>query len=93
MSQEQPEAGRTPDRERIVPVGSRRRGPRMVPFLVTGAILGAIVGIIVDLTGPSSQVASAGQEVIVLGGAGALVGATLGAIVYLIAEWNSLRRL
>ncbi len=65
----------------------------MVPFLITGAILGAIVGIIVDITGPSSQIASAGQEIIVLGGAGALVGATIGALIYLIADWNSLRRL
>ncbi len=93
MNQEQPDTSPQVDREHVVPVGSRRRGPRMVPFLVTGAIVGAIVGIIVDVTGPSSQIASAGQEIIVLGGAGALVGAALGAIVYLIAEWNSLRRL
>lgn len=64
----------------------------MVPFLVTGAVLGALVGIVVDLSAPSSQVASPGQELIVLGGAGALVGAALGAVVYLIAEWNSFRR-
>lgn len=63
----------------------------MVPFLVTGALLGALVGIIVDLNGPTSRVASASQELIVLGGAGALVGAALGAVVYLIAEWKSLR--
>ncbi|MGB3829375.1 MAG: hypothetical protein WA962_11425 [Ornithinimicrobium sp.] len=92
MSQEQPDTDPRVDREHVVPVGARRRGPRMVPFLVTGALLGAIVGIIVDLTGPSSQVASPGQEIIVLAGAGALVGATLGAVVYLIAEWNSLRK-
>ncbi len=93
MSQDQPDTRPQADRDDVVHVGSRRRGPRMVPFLITGAILGAIVGIIVDLTGPASRVASAGQEIIVLGGAGALVGATIGAIAYLIADWNSLRRL
>lgn len=80
------------DQERNIPVGSRHRGPRMVPFLLSGAFLGALVGVIVDMVGPASGVATAGQEFIVLGGAGALLGASLGAVIYLIAEWISLRR-
>lgn len=64
----------------------------MVPFLITGAIIGALVGVVLAVTGPSSQVASPGQEMIVLGGAGALVFGMLGAVLYLFAEWRSLRR-
>lgn len=75
-----------------MPVGAQRRGPRMVPFLATGAIIGAIIGVVLSVTGPTSQVASPGQEMIVLGGAGALVCGMLGAVLYLLAEWRSLRR-
>ncbi len=92
MSQDQDGTDPRVDQERVIPVGSHHRGPRMVPFLLTGAFLGALVGVIVDLVGPASGVASAGQELIVLGGAGAVVGASLGAVIYLIAEWISLRR-
>lgn len=92
MSDEQ--AGTDPrlDREHVVPVGGQRRGPRMVPFLATGALIGAFVGVLLALSRPASQVASQGQEMIVLGGAGALVFGMLGAVVYLFAEWRSLRR-
>ena len=92
MSEDQSGTDPRVDRERVVPVGSYHRGPKMLPFLVTGALLGALVGVIVDVTGPASGVATASQELIVLGGAGALLGASLGAVVYLIAEWISLRR-
>ncbi len=92
MSEEQSGTDPRVDQERTIPVGSHHRGPRMVPFLVTGALLGALVGILVDLIGPASGVATAGQELIVLGGAGALLGASVGAVAYLIAEWISLRR-
>lgn len=92
MSEDQSGTDPRVDQERTIPVGSHHRGPRMVPFLVTGALLGALVGVIVDLVGPASGVATAGQEIIVLGGAGALFGASIGAVAYLIAEWISLRR-
>lgn len=92
MSQDQDGTDPRMDQERVIPVGSHHRGPRMVPFLLTGAFLGALVGVIVDLVGPASGVATASQELIVLGGAGALLGASLAAVIYLIAEWISLRR-
>ncbi|HKJ11138.1 MAG TPA: hypothetical protein VJ976_01985 [Ornithinimicrobium sp.] len=81
------------DREHVTPVGARRRGPRMVPFLVTGALIGLILGVVLSVSGPSSQVASPGQEVVVMAGAGALVGGFVAAVLYLIAEWSSLRRM
>lgn len=95
MSNEQPGTDPRVDRDRVVPVGSqsaRQHRPRMVPFLATGAIIGAIIGIALSFNGPNSQVASPGQEMIVLGGAGALVFGMVGAVIYLFAEWRSLRR-
>lgn len=65
----------------------------MVPFLATGAVIGFVLGVVVSLGGPSSQVASPGQELVVMGGAGALVGGFIGAVFYLIAEWSSLRKM
>jgi len=65
----------------------------MVPFLVSGALIGLVIGVVVSITGPSSQVASPGQELVVMAGSGALVGGFIGAVVYLIAEWSSLRRM
>jgi H+/Cl- antiporter ClcA len=65
----------------------------MVPFLVTGALIGMVIGVVLSLLGPSSQVASPGQELIVMAGSGALVGGFVGAVLYLIAEWSSLRRM
>ncbi len=82
------------DREHVVPVGGprKRHQPRMVPFLMTFAIIGGVFGVVLSLARPASQVASPGQEMVVLGGAGALVFGMLGAVVYLIIEWRSLRR-
>jgi hypothetical protein len=65
----------------------------MVPFLATGAVIGLVIGVVLSVSGPTSQVASPGQELIVMGGAGALVGGFIGAVLYLIAEWSSLRRM
>ncbi|MGI8948074.1 MAG: hypothetical protein ACR2FV_08920 [Ornithinimicrobium sp.] len=71
------------------PKGPRR--PRMVPFLVTGAVLGAVVGLLLNLLGPDSPIASAGQESIVLAITGALLGGLAGAVAFLVVEWTTLR--
>lgn len=92
MSNDQPDTDPRVEGDHVVPVGTRHRGPRMVPFLLTGALIFALIGVVLAATGPTSGAASAGQEMIVLGGAGALVGGMVGAVLYLIAEWSSLRR-
>lgn len=69
----------------------RPRRPRLVPFLVTGAVIGAFLGLLLNLVGPDSPIASAGQESIVLAVTGALLGGLVGAIAYLAAEWTTLR--
>ncbi|MCE0487478.1 hypothetical protein [Ornithinimicrobium sediminis] len=67
------------------------RTPRLLPFLGTGAVLGLVVGIVLTLLGPSSPVASDGQELVLLGITGALLGGLAGAVVFLVVEWTTLR--
>jgi hypothetical protein len=79
----------TEDRTRLVrreePVRYSRR-PRMVPFLATGAVLGLLAGIALMVLGPESDSSGAGQELVLLGSTGALLGGLVGAIVFLAVE-------
>ncbi len=67
------------------------RTPRLIPFLATGAIVGLLAGLVLALLGPSSPVASDGQEIVLLGLTGALLGGLAGAVVFLVVEWTTLR--
>lgn len=58
----------------------------MVPFLVSGGLFGALVGVMLTALGASSRDATSGQELILLGGSGLLLGGLVGAIVYLLVE-------
>jgi hypothetical protein len=58
----------------------------MVPFLVSGGLFGALVGVMLTVFGASSRDATSGQELILLGGSGLLLGGLVGAIVYLLVE-------
>lgn len=62
------------------------RRPRMVPFLATGAVLGLLAGIALMVLGPESDSSGAGQELVLLGSTGALLGGLVGAIVFLAVE-------
>lgn len=66
-----------------------RRRPDMVRFLVAGAFVGFVVGAIIGRYGPDAPTSSALQEIILLGGVGALLGLLVGAIVYLVADRRS----
>lgn len=81
--------GVTDPQSELRPRGPRR--PRMLPFLLTGVVLGMLAGLAIDLFGPATPVASAGQELIVVALVGALVGGLAGAIAFLVAEWTTLR--
>lgn len=69
-----------------------RRRPQMVRFLVVGAVLGLLAGAALGYFGPATQRSSVGQDVVLLGAVGAIFGTLLSAIVYLVADWVSLRR-
>lgn len=69
-----------------------RRRPRMVSFLVVGAIIGLVAGGSLGYFGPATQSSSLGQDVVLLGAMGAVFGALLAAIVYLVADRASMRR-
>jgi hypothetical protein len=67
------------------------RAPRLIPFLATGAGLGLLAGLVLTVLGPGSPVASDGQELVLLGLTGALLGGLVGAIAFLVVEWTTLR--
>lgn len=69
-----------------------RRRPQMVRFLVVGAVIGLVVGGAIGYFGPATQSSSLGQDAVLLGAVGAIFGALLAAIVYLVADWASMRR-
>lgn len=77
--------------EQPQPVTYRRR-PQLVGFLVVGAVLGLVVGGSVGFFGPATQGSSLGQDVVLLGALGAILGAFVAAVVYLVADWASMRR-
>lgn len=58
---------------------------------MTGVVLGAMIGLGIDLFGPATALASAGQEAIVVALVGALVGGLAGAVAFLVVEWSTLR--
>lgn len=71
------------------------RRARLVPFLVTGAVLGAIVGALVSRYGPRPETELAfalqaryapGQELLLIGGIGMVVGLLIAAVVYVIVD-------
>lgn len=63
----------------------------MVPFLLSGAVLGAFVAMVFAVTGPDSPASSPSQELVLLAMVGGLLGGLVGAIVFLVAEWTTLR--
>lgn len=73
------------------PVTYRRR-PQMVRFLVVGALIGLVAGGALGYFGPATQRSSVGQDVVLLGTMGAVFGALIAAVVYLVADWASMRR-
>jgi len=86
--EQEPREDRTHLVRREEPVRYSRR-PRMVPFLVTGAVLGFLAGVALMVLGPESDSAGAGQEFVLLGSTGALLGGLLAAIVFLAVERRS----
>lgn len=83
-SEDQP----TPTRTTALPV---RRRPQLSRFLVAGGLVGFVLGGLVGLLGPDAPNSTQGQEVILLGAAGALLVAFLAAIVYLLLDRRSQR--
>ena len=73
---------------RTLPV---RRRPQLSRFLIAGGLVGFVVGGLVGLLGPDAPNSTQGQEVILLGATGALLGAFLTAILYLILDRRSQR--
>lgn len=69
-----------------------RRRPQVVSFLVVGAIIGLVAGGSLGYFGPATQTSSTGQNVVLIGATGAAFGALIAAIVYLVADWASMRR-
>ncbi len=73
----------------------RRRAPRLVPFLATGAILGYLVGILLaarplaDAEAQRLQNYSFNSQAGYLGLFGALIGLLLGAVVYVVIDRRS----
>lgn len=69
-----------------------RRRPQVVSFIVVGAIVGLVIGASLGFFGPASQSSSRGQDVVLLGAVGAVFGALIASVVYLVADWASMRR-
>lgn len=69
-----------------------RRRPELSRFLIAGGLLGFVLGGLVGLLGPDAPASSRGQEVILLGATGAVFGAFLAAVVYLVLDRRSRRR-
>lgn len=66
------------------------RGPRMVPFLATGALIGALGGLLITMLGTESATGTA-QQLVLLTGVLGLLGGLLGGVVYLVVERFTLR--
>lgn len=69
-----------------------RRRPQMVSFLVLGAVVGLVAGASLGFFGPATQSSSRGQDVVLLGAIGAVFGALIASVVYLVADRASMRR-
>lgn len=73
--------------------GTVRRAPRYRRFVQVGVLLGVLVAIVLVLVLPAQE-GSVGRATVVVfvAGAGALVGALLGAVVALLVDRRSQRR-
>ncbi|HNV13737.1 MAG TPA: hypothetical protein PKI27_03365 [Dermatophilaceae bacterium] len=77
------------------PSQRRRRAPRLVPFIATGAILGYVVGLLLAARPVAAEAAqrlqnySFNSQAGYLGLFGALMGALLGAVVFVVLDRRS----
>lgn len=68
-----------------------RRRPQLSRFVVAGGLLGVVLGALVGLLGPDAPNSSQGQEVVLLGAVGAVLGGFVASILYLLLDRRSLR--
>ncbi|WP_151525612.1 hypothetical protein [Serinicoccus kebangsaanensis] len=68
-----------------------RRRPQLSRFLVAGALLGVALGMLISLTRPDAAGSTAGQQAILLAATGAVLGAFLASMVYLVLDRRSER--
>lgn len=87
MAREDEEQIQAHEREQV----PYRRRPDLKNFLVVGALIGLVAGALLGWLGPSTASRSLGQEIVLLGAIGAIVGGFLASIAYLFADWRSMR--
>lgn len=62
------------------------RGPRLVPFLVTGALIGVIIAGLLHFFGPEPPSGGTTQELILVSVLFGSLGGLAGGVVFLLAE-------